>query len=125
MEKACDGQSLGSTELFGAVARVRLTSRREIDVGAYGALVGAARTCADRIAAQVPVAHAAVERARDRVSKSVPLPTGKGVALRDRYRRDYERRLKTEMEFLGMLRERKAALGSFGEPVSVKVRIVL
>jgi hypothetical protein len=124
VERECGGLSLGAEALAGAIGRVRLLSGREINKDAYDALRDRAAACVALVAARLDPAREALAQAKEKLGRCVPLPSGKSVALRDRYRRDYERRLRAEMELLGMIRERKAAVGSFGEAIQVKVRLV-
>lgn len=124
VERECGGVSLGAEALAGAIGRVRLLSAREINKDAYGVLSGRAAACVALVAARLGPAREALAQAKEKLARCVPLPSGKNVALRDRYRRDYERRLRSELELLGMIRERKAAVGSFGEAIQVKVRLV-
>ncbi len=118
--------SLRSDELAEAVAIVAVLSVREIDGDAYVDLVGRARACAESVAALLPSAQQAAERAREELTRTVPLPDAKQVALWTRYRQDIGRRLQVEMAFLAAVRERKelvAVSGSLGEPVEVRVRL--
>ncbi|MEI7705662.1 MAG: hypothetical protein WCK73_13810 [Deltaproteobacteria bacterium] len=120
VEEASPAVVAGHKDLVDAVGRLRETSWAETDVAAYATVVEAARTAAVGVEALVSQARQAVEAARERVAMDLPLPGDQDVARRVRYRRDAERALKAELEFLVSLRARRvqmAASGSFGLPV--------
>lgn len=116
---------LGADQLAQAVGFAAVLSATEIDYEEFAALAVCARSTADAVAAQHPVARAAVERVKDAIAATVPLPDGKELALITRYRRDTERRLQAEMTFLNMVRDRKTKVagtsGLLGQPIPIRL----
>lgn len=110
----------GHKDLVDAVDRLRENSWTEIDVAAYASVMDAARAATVGVEGLIPQARQAVEAAKERIAVDLPLPGDADAVRRVRYRRDAERALKSEMEFLLSLRSRRdqlAGSGSFGLPV--------
>lgn len=123
------GLHLGTQQLNDATAYLTiLSSRGEIDLAALDDLKKAASESVTATEAQVPAARAALESIKEKVAGTVPLPDGKQQSLVNRYRRDVERRLASEMAFLTAVRERKvqaeSTSGLLGQPIPVSIRLV-
>lgn len=116
---------LGAQRLADAVDATDGISFEEIGGAAYQALVACAAECAKAVEGQLEAARAAAGRATEQVSATVPLPDGKQASLLVRYRRDLERRLASEMNFLAAVRDRKAQVagssGLLGHPVPIRL----
>jgi hypothetical protein len=116
---------LGAKQLADAVDAAEGISVEEIGGGIYRTLVDRAADCAQAVAGQLEPARAAAERATKRVAATVPLFDGKQAALLTRYRRDLERRLASEMTFLGAVRDRKVLVagssGLLGQPIPIRL----
>ena len=116
---------LGAQQLAEAVNAVAGITVEEIGAAPYQTLVAHAVACAMAVAGQLEPARAAAETAAKRVAATVPLPDGKQAALLTRYRRDLERRLASEMTFLGAVRDRKVLVagnsGLLGQPISIRL----
>jgi hypothetical protein len=123
------GTHLGSAALIEAVSFLAiLSSRGELDPASLDDLRKAARASAEATERLLIEAREALEKVKEKLAATVPLPDGRQQALLTRYRKDVERRLAAEIAFLTAVRERKiqaqATSGSLGQPIPVSIRLV-